>query len=291
VTRATAFAPGRVNLIGEHTDYNGGLSLPFAIREGVTVTVEPGVSIESDLPPGSGLSSSAAVEVALCLALRRATGAPEMDRLEIAKLCSRVENEWLGARTGLLDQIAILFGEPGHAMRIDFGSLDVRQVPLDLGAWTLVVADSGERHSNAAGDYDERRRECAEAATRLGVETLSEADRGAAERLADPLDKRALHVLDENERVDAAIDALADGDLRALGRLLDASHASLRDLYDCSTGAVERTVERLKRAGAAGARMMGGGFGGHVLALFDPGAEPPADARVVTPEAGARVVD
>jgi galactokinase len=314
VTRATAFAPGRVNLIGEHTDYNGGLSLPFAIGEGVTVTVEPGgersddplvqgvvaelgappdveVSIESDLPQGSGLSSSAAVEVALSLALLRASGAPEMDRLELAKLCSRVENEWAGAETGLLDQIASLFGEAGHAMRIDFRSLEVRHVPLDLGGWSLVVADSAEKHSNAASGYNERRRECAEAAARLGIEALSEAERGAAERLPDPLDRRALHVLDENERVDAAIDALAAADLPALGHLLDAGHASLRDLYDSSTDAVERTVERLKRAGAAGARMMGGGFGGHVLALFDPASEVPADARVVTPGPGAHVVD
>jgi galactokinase len=313
VTRATAFAPGRVNLIGEHTDYNGGLSLPFAIREGVRVTVESGggrsddplvqgivaelgappdveVSIESDLPQGSGLSSSAAVEVALCLALLRASGAPEMERLELAKLCSRVENERLGARTGLLDQIASLFGEAGHAMRIDFRTLEVRQVPCDLDGWKLVVADSGEKHSNAASGYNERRRECAEAAERLGVPTLSEADRAAAARLPDPLDRRALHVLDENERVGAAIDALAAADLPALGRLLDAGHASLRDLYDSSTGAVERAVERLKQAGAAGARMMGGGFGGHVLALFAPDAEPPADARTVTPGQGAHVI-
>src|SRR5439155_7144726 len=103
-------------------------------------------------------------------------------------------------------------------------------------------------------------------------------------------DRRALHVLDENERVDAAVAALAAGDLPALGRLLDASHAGLRDLYDASTGAVEATVERLKSFGAAGARMMGGGFGGHVLALFDPGTRPPADARVVAPGPGAHVV-
>ena len=317
MSRVVAFAPGRVNLIGEHTDYNGGLSLAFAIREGVTVSVEPGggdhdddpyvrgtiaelraagvevpdvrVSIESDLPQGSGLSSSAALEVALCLALLGAAGAPEMDRLEIAKLCSRVENDRVGARTGLLDQIASLFGEAGHAMRIDFRSLGVRRLPLDLDGWTLAILDSGEKRSNAAGGYDERRAECAEAASRLGVETLSEADRDAAARLPDPLDRRVLHVLDENGRVDAAMEALARGDLPALGGLLDAGHASLRDLYDASTDAVEDTVARLKAAGAAGARMMGGGFGGHVLALFEPGIELPHDARVVVPGPGARV--
>jgi galactokinase len=313
--RGAAFAPGRVNLIGEHTDYNGGLSLPFAIHEGLTVSIggdtggenpfvrgtvaelrsagvsapDVSVAIESDLPQGSGLSSSAALEVALCLALLQASG-EEMDRLEIAKLCSRVENEWVGAQTGLLDQIASLFGEAGHVMRIDFGSLEVRQVPFDLGDWTLATFDSGEKHSNAAGGYNERRRECADAAARLGVETLRDASREQAVTLPDPLDRRTLHVLDENARVDATVEALAAGDLRALGDLLDAGHASLRDLYDASTDAVEATVGRLKESGAAGARMMGGGFGGHVLGLFDPDVQPPPGGRPVAPGPGARVI-
>jgi galactokinase len=325
VSRVVAFGPGRVNLIGEHTDYNGGLSLPFAIEQGVRVSAEliegdevetpaegartylrgavaelraagvavPGarITIDADLPQGSGMSSSAALEVALCLALLRVSGAGEMDRLELARLCSRVENEWVGAHTGLLDQIASLFGTAEHALRIDFRSLDVREVPLRLGGWTLATVDSGEQHSNAEGGYNERRRECSEAAAQLGVETLSEAARDAAARLPDPLDRRALHVLEENERVDAAVAALGEGDLPALGRLLDASHASLRDLYDASTDAVEETVSRLKSAGAAGARMMGGGFGGHVLALFEPGTPPPSDARPVAPGPGGRVLD
>jgi galactokinase len=331
-----------VNLIGEHTDYNGGLSLPFAIEQGVTVTAEAlegdeveavaldvgeedrfppaeppraggwrayvrGVvaelgaaglpvrgarlTIEGDVPRGSGLSSSAALEVALAIALLGLSGTEaEVDRLELARLCSRVENEWAGAQTGLLDQIASLFGAPGEALRIDFRTLDVRRVPLRLGRWTLATVDSGERHANAAGGYNERRRECSDAAGRLGVDLLSDADRAAAARLPDPLDRRALHVLDENERVDAAVDALAAGDVGALAALLDASHASLRDQYDASTPAVEETVRRLKDGGAAGARMMGGGFGGHVLALFEPGVAPPADARVVEPGPGAGVV-
>src|SRR3954449_1352665 len=191
-----AYAPGRVNLIGEHTDYNGGLSLPFAIAGGVTVSalaggdgvvvdapgaevfargvaaelgVEGGLrlSIASDLPIGAGLSSSAALCVALCLAI-----AGEQDPLEIAKLCSRVENEWVGAQTGLLDQLASLLGRAGHALRIDFRSLEVEPVPLELGDWRLVTVDSGETRELGASGYNERRAECAEAARLLGVETL-----------------------------------------------------------------------------------------------------------------------
>jgi galactokinase len=250
------------------------------------------LTIEGEVPRGAGLSSSAALEVALALALLGLSGADShVDRLELARLCSRVENDWVGAQTGLLDQVASLFGAQDEALRIDFRSLDVRRVPLRLGGWTLVTVASGEQHSHARGGYNERRRECAEAAERLGVELLSDADRSAAARLPDPLDRRALHVLDENDRVEAAVAALADGDFGALAALLDASHTSLRDLYDASTGAVEQTVRRLKQAGAAGARMMGGGFGGHVLALFEPGAQLPADARVVAPSAGARVLE
>jgi galactokinase len=340
-----AFGPGRVNLIGEHTDYNGGLSLPFATELGVTVTAtaEPGAGCEIEahaldlgecdsfdlrdppraegwrafvrgvvaelsaagmpvpaarleiagsVPRGSGLSSSAALEVALCLALLGLSGADERaDRIELARLCSRVENRWVGAQTGLLDQMASLLGAAGEALRIDFSDLSVQHVPLRPAGWTLVTDDSGERHAHAAGGYNERRRECAEAAGRLGVGLLSEASRADAERLPDVLRRRTLHVLDENARVDATVAALERDDLSAVAALLDASHASLRDQYDASTDAVEATVRRLKDAGAAGARMMGGGFGGHVLALFEPGVEPPADAQVVAPGPGARVVE
>ena len=299
-----AFAPGRVNLIGEHTDYNGGLALPFAIDRGVTVTVEPleeprlevdpaaeafargvaaelgvrdgvRVRIESDLPVGAGLSSSAALCVALALALG---GEPE-DRVELAKLCSRVENEWVGAQTGLLDQLAVLLGEEGHALRIDFRDLDVRRVPLELGDWALVTMDSGASHDLATGGYNERRRECAEA-WRL---------REAGEPLPDPLDRRVRHVESENARVEETVAALGEGDLGRVGALLDASHASLRDDYDASVPAVESAVRAMHDAGAAGARMVGGGFGGSVLALFPPGAAPPMPAVAVRPGPAARL--
>jgi galactokinase len=338
--RAVAFGPGRANLIGEHTDYNGGLSLPFAIAEGVTVEAialdgheieahaqdlgevdrfpvrDPGpaegwrafvrgvavelgaaparLTIRGTVPQGSGLSSSAALSVSLALALLALDGRDEgADRLELARLCSRVENEWVGAQTGLLDQIASLCGAENEALRIDFSTLELTHVPLRPGDWRVVLVDSGEPHSNAAaGGYNERRRECAEAVRRLGVESLSVADRAAADALPEPLRRRALHVLDENRRVDEAVAALGEDDMPRLGRLLDGSHASLRDQYDASTGAVEATVRALREdAGAAGARMMGGGFGGHVLALLPPGTPVPAGALEVASGAGARVLE
>jgi galactokinase len=340
-----AFGPGRVNLIGEHTDYNGGLALPFAIDEGVTVTATPiggdqvratardfddetdafalaapprddathgwrafvrgmvaelqaddhrltpvELEISGTLARGSGLSSSAALEVALALALLGAADIAVADdeRQRLARLCSRVENEWVGAQTGLLDQTASLLGRAGTALRIDFRDMSVAEIPLDLGGWRLVTADSGQAHSlDAAEGYNERRAECEEAARRLGIETVSEATPEQAASLPDPLARRVQHVLEENARVDATVTALQDQDLQAVGRLLDASHASLRDLYDASTDKVEATVRRLRDHGAAGARMVGGGFGGHVLALLPPDVAIPDDAYEVTPGPGA----
>ena len=179
----------------------------------------------------------------------RRGGRREPDRLELAKLCSRVENDWVGAETGLLDQLASLLGEEGHALRIDFATLAIEPVPLDLRGWQLVTVDSGAAHDHAASGYNERRAECEAAARELGVEHLSAADPAAAERLSDPGRRRARHVLSENGRVDATVEALRAGDLEAVGRLLDASHASLRDDYEASVPEVEATVERLKAAG------------------------------------------
>jgi galactokinase len=342
VSTIQARGPGRVNLIGEHTDYNDGLALPFAIDRGVTVTAElrdggdvlaraldlgeedtfplaaPGrsegwrafvrgtvaelgaaghelrpatLTIRGDLDQGSGLSSSAALETALSLALLGVAGAPEpADRRDLAKLCSRVENEWVGAETGLLDQLASLCGKPGHAVRIDFATLDIEPVPLELGDWTLVTLDSGAAHSIAASGYNERRAECRAACERLGIATLRDARFEDLERLPDPLADRARHVLEENARVDAMVAALRARDLDEAGRLLDASHASLRDLYAASVPEVERTVEWLKDAGAAGARMVGGGFGGAVLALLPPGVALPGGALTVTPGPPAALI-
>jgi galactokinase len=337
-----AFAPGRVNLIGEHTDYNQGRALPFAIAGGVTVsarraagaTIEaialdldarerfpiaqpprargwrafvsgavaelqrvgvrvPGARLEfsGTVPRGAGLSSSAALEVALCLALTALSDSPPVKPLELAALCSRIENEWVGAETGLLDQIASICGEPERALEIDFRSLEVRRVTLELEGYSLVTLDSGERHSIAQSGYNERRGECRLACEALGIESLREATLEMTGGLAEPLASRARHVVSENERVVKAASALQRGDLPELGRLLDASHASLRDDYAVSTAAVEDTVRRLRDAGALGARIVGGGFGGNVLGLLPPGAPAPEGAVAVRPSAGAHLLE
>jgi galactokinase len=337
--RVQARGPGRVNLIGEHTDYNDGLALPFAIARGVTVTAEPApgdrvtadaldfgerdefalagpqqadgwrgfvrgavgeltaagyalrpcrLEITGDLGQGLGLSSSAAMETALCLALLAVAGEDEpQDRRDLAKLCSRIENDWVGAETGLLDQLASLYGGP---IRIDFATLELEAVPLELGDWSLVTLDSGATHSIAASGYNDRRRECREACEQLGIGSLREARIADLDQLDGTHAARARHVITENARVESTIAALRAGDLAELGRLLDASHASLRDDYEASVPAVERTVAELKAAGAAGARMMGGGFGGAVLALLGPGVVRPGRALVVGPGPPAALV-
>jgi galactokinase len=342
---AVAFAPGRVNLIGEHTDYNDGLALPFAVTLGVRVTgralEQPRIEahapdlgeedvfeladglrrrqpsgdwrafvhgavaelraagvpvggarleITGDVPQGSGLSSSAALEVSLCLALLALSGAEPPERLELARICQRIEHRWVGTQSGLLDQIASLFGRADHAMLIDFRTLGVKLLPLALGEHVLVTLDSGERHDHTASGYNRRRQECTQACAVLGIASLRDARLEDLAGLPDPLGRRARHVVTENARVLATVDALAVGDLAAVGALLDASHASLRDDYEVSTDAVERAVSRLRAAGAVGARLLGGGFGGHVLGLLAPGASPPAGAIPVAPGPGAQIL-
>ena len=339
--RVRAFGPGRVNLIGEHTDYNGGLALPFAVAAGVTVTAtarddgqvearaldlaeDDGFSVDhaerasgwrafvrgtvaevraagyalggatlsitGTIPQGAGLSSSAALEVALSLALIALSGHDPPDAVAVAELCSRVEHDWVGARTGLLDQLASLCGRDGHGVLIDFEAMTMQPVAIELGDHRLFTLDSGERHTIAGSGYNERREQCEEACRRLGVATLRQATPGAVATLPEPLRRRARHVLSENDRVRAAVEAVRNGDMPSLGSLLSASHASLRDDYEVSTPAVEATVTRLLEAGALGARLVGGGFGGNVLGVLPPGARPPHGALQVGPSAGARVL-
>jgi len=346
--RLTAFAPGRVNLIGEHTDYNDGLCLPFAIERGVRVSAEglprgreivahaldlseadrfelgadvaspaPAgwrrfvrgaaaellrdrielhpcrLEIAGDVPRGAGLGSSAALSIALCLALCAVAGAEPPERMALARLCSRIENDWCGAQTGLLDQLASLYGEPRHAVRIDMRGPQVTPVGLDLRGHVLATIDSGVPRSVATSGYNERREECRRAAEELGVRSLRDLGPGhqaAIAVLPEPSGRRVRHVLRENERVDSTVAALGRADLGEVGRLLDCSHASLRDDYEVSVPEVERAVEACKRSGALGARVVGGGFGGSVLALLPPDGIPPEGAVRVEPGPGARLL-
>jgi galactokinase len=358
--RVVAFAPGRVNLIGEHTDYNGGLCLPFAIELGLTVSGTPldrdeievhardlgerdrfplgavervagwrayvrgaaaelaaaghrlrgaRLEIRSELPSGAGLASSAALTIATCLALIALGEDEPADPQALARLCARVESDWAGAETGLLDQLAILRATPGSALRIDAATLSVEPVPLTLDGWSLCVLDSGARHEHAGGSYNERRKECRAACALLGVESLSQASLDDLARLEDPLRRRARHVLSENARVELMVAALrrsnpgrskpglSKASLSKPGlsksyevaRLLDEGHASLRDDYEVSVPAVETAVARLRAAGARGARIVGGGFGGCVLGILPPEEPLPTGALAVRAGPGARV--
>jgi galactokinase len=341
-TTVVAFGPGRVNIIGEHTDYNDGLALAFPITLGVTVRAsavngdevhvravdlgeddafalrEPGpasgwrafargmvselraaghqlpamrLEISGDVPRDAGLSSSAALETSMGLAMLALAGESEPDRGALALVCSRVENVHIGAQTGLLDQLAALLGDEHHALLIDFRTLDAENVPLRLNDWRLATLDSGEARSLAGSGYNQRRAECRRACELLGVRSVRDMDAADVDRLPPPLDRRIQHVLDENERVGQAAAALERGDVHRLGELLTATHRSLRDLYEVSSTGVEGAVSQLMHAGAAGARLMGGGFGGQVLALFAPDLPLPDGVRVVVPGPPARVVE
>ncbi|HJW36812.1 MAG TPA: galactokinase [Actinomycetes bacterium] len=320
-------APGRVNLIGEHTDYNDGFVLPAAIDRLVLVAagrrgggrlrlwslqaeppadlelagIGPGkvggwaaypagvawalgqagvelagtdLVVDGDVPAGSGLSSSAALECATATALADLAGAG-LDRAALAGLARRAENEVVGVPSGVMDQMVSMLGRAGHALFLDTRSLDSEQVPLPLEAegLCLVVIDTRAGHRLVDGAYADRRAACQAAAAVLGVPALRDATPALLERyataLGDPGLRRARHVVTENARVLAAVELLRAGDLDRLGPLLAASHASLRDDYEVSSPELDTAVEAAVAAGAVGARMTGAGFGGSAIALVE----------------------
>jgi galactokinase len=303
-------APGRVNLIGDHTDYNEGFVLPVAIdlecvvratrRDDATVNVRwheaddrsasyvdgvvlaldrrgrPAIGIDAEVastvPVGSGLSSSAALEVALALALCDATGF-ELPQAELALACQEAEQLATGVPCGVMDQLASLAGRAGCALLIDCRSLEVEPIPIPASL-ELVVVHSGLPRTLAGSAYAERRASCERAAGELGLAALRDA---TAEQVAN--DPRARHVVSENARVLRAAAALRAGDSGALGRLLHESHASLRDDFEVSTPELDVLAEALESAGALGARLTGAGFGGCVVALADRGSAGTIAAR------------
>jgi galactokinase len=329
-------APGRINLIGEHTDYNLGFALPIALPERTVVTyvaddtdaitvgsdresgevqialdTTPGdvtgwaayvagviwalrraghrvtggsMSIASDVETGSGLASSAALECAVVGAIAVATGLC-IDPVEQARIAQRAENEYVGAPTGLMDQLAVLFAEPLRALLIDFREITVRPVTFDPGAAkvALLLINSRAQHRHADGEYAARRLACERAAADLRVPSLRDVqDRGLSvlDAVADPVAaRRARHILTDNQRVMDTVAALGDSDFAEVGRILTASHASMRNDFDITTPHIDLIADTAVRAGALGARMTGGGFGGCVIALVPGGrAHAVADA-------------
>lgn len=331
------FAPGRVNLMGEHVDYSDGLVLPMPITQGTAVAwrarpgdeicataldldeaqdrfgfaapepVEPvdwraylrgmtaemnasglpvggaQLAIAGSIPRGSGLSSSASLCVALGRALAAAAGAPEPAPRDIALAAQAAEHRWAGVHCGIMDQMAIAAGTPGSALMLDCRSLATRMVALPTG-WAIMIVQSGVRRGLVDGHYNQRRRDCEAAAEALGVASLRDASvpMVVGARLDETVRRRALHVVNEIARTEAAVAGFGRADLVGVGELMRASHESLRDLFEVSVPAVDSLVDCLNAAigFAGGARMTGGGFGGAVVAVFEASRVAPVTAAV-----------
>ncbi|PRY28387.1 galactokinase [Pseudosporangium ferrugineum] len=319
-------APGRVNLIGEHTDYNDGFVLPFALPQQVVAAAagrdEPGwticsdfaeepvtfgssapgdvegwaayaagvvwaleeagftvpparITLASDVPVGAGVSSSAALESAVLTALAD-LGGLDLPVARRPALAQRAENVYVGAPTGIMDQSASIRCEAGRALFLDCRSLEVEQIPFDLAAESLAVLiiNSNTPHQHVDGEYGARRKSCEEAARILGVPALRDVTADGLEAALGKLDdevmrRRVRHIVTENQRVLDTVALLRSGRIREIGPLMTASHASMRDDFEITVDRVDVAVEAALAAGAYGARMTGGGFGGCVLALID----------------------
>lgn len=309
-----ASAPGRVNLIGEHTDYNGGFVLPCAVDRRVAVAMsrggdcvfsadfddeqsttgskrgswgdyprgvlwslaEGGYQVDGltgayagNVPQGSGLSSSAAIESATALGLDELYGLG-IARKELALVCQRAENAYVGVNSGIMDQYASLLCQAGAALFIDCRTLEATSVPLDLegAGLSLVVCDTRVERNLAATGYNERRAMCELAAEEIGVAELRDATVGDLDQLHGIIKRRARHVITEDLRVLQAVEALGSDDFRTFGQLMYASHVSLRDDYEVSVPQLDLFVETAMASGALGARLTGAGFGGCAIALI-----------------------
>ena len=321
-------APGRVNLIGEHTDYNDGFVLPFALPQrtvaaaaradsgwticsdfapepvtfGDAETAEPGgldgwagyvagviwalrdagydvpparIAFSSDVPVGAGVSSSAALESAALTALIE-LGGIDLPVEKRPALAQRAENVYVGAPTGIMDQSASIRCRDGHALFLDCRSYEVEQIPFDLAAdgLAILVINSNAPHQHVDGEYGARRKSCEEAAHILGVRALRDVSDDGLEQTLRRIDdevirRRARHIVTEDQRVLDTVELLKAGRVREIGPLLTASHASMKHDFEITVDEVDTAVEAALAAGAYGARMTGGGFGGCVLALID----------------------
>jgi galactokinase len=363
-----AFAPGRVNLVGEHTDYNDGFVLPMAIEQGIAAAFAPNaedvlrvhasdigdtteipiaslrglrlsesgwfryvggmaatmiaegvpvggttMALASNLPSGAGLSSSAALELVVGRALTAAAGA-DWDPRRMSVIAQRAEQEFAGVACGIMDQMAVACARAGRALLLDCRSLDTSDVLIPEAA-RIVIVNSGVRRALASSAYNERRAACERAVAAVsrfapGVRALRDVDEAALAQARDAMDdeafRRASHVIAENRRPAQCAEALERGDLESAGRVMLASHASLRDLYDVSCPELDLLVElSMAQPGCHGARLTGAGFGGCTIALVDVeavdnlvhnvardyGARTQYDARVIVarPADGARV--
>ncbi len=319
-------APGRVNLIGEHTDYNDGFVLPMAINRAIWIALRPRVDehvivrsleqpqptdftladiqytnegwseyvkgmafmlqeagfpltgwegvLSSDVPVGSGLSSSAALEMGVGCAFSAVSGF-SFDGVEMARLGQKTENEWVGANTGIMDQMISANGRAGYALLIDCRDLSMHSIPLPQDT-AVVIMDTMTRHSHTESGYNDRRASCERAAAFWGVSHLRDVSyeqfQARAAELDDITRRRARHIITENQRVLDAVQAMKAGDAATLGVLMNASHASLRDDFEVTNDALD-TMAQIAQAqsGCYGARMTGGGFGGCAVALVAVG--------------------
>jgi galactokinase len=328
-------APGRVNLIGEHTDYNDGFVLPMAIDRAIWIALRPrgdghvvahaldldastdfalnalenaddgwaeylkGVTwslqeaghrlrgwegvIVGDVPRGAGLSSSAALELATARAFSAVSRLP-WDPAEMARLCQRAENHWVGVRCGIMDQMVSAAGQAGHALLIDCRSLETEPVPLPPDS-AVIVLDTATRRGLVDSVYNERREQCEAAARFFGVPALRDVSvaqfHARASGLDNPIRRRARHVVTENVRTLQAAETMRSGDSREIGRLMNASHASLRDDFEVSSAELDAMAACARREDTCyGARMTGAGFGGCAVALVQADAAEAFSAQV-----------
>ena len=328
----TFLSPGRVNLIGEHIDYNGGFVFPGALTVGIYAALSlrddnkirmrsknvagevivnldeelvykkeddwgnypkgvmkalkdlghevPGMDIVlySNIPDGAGLSSSAALEVLMAYIILYLENPEQIDRVEVSKLCQKVENEFVGVNCGIMDQFAVAVGKKDHAILLDCASLYYEYAPLNLGDYSLVIMSTNKRRELADSKYNERRAECEKALEIINenktekLENLCQATLEDIESFIkdETIKKRAIHVVTENERVKKSMEALKAGDIKGFGELMTQSHISLENDYEVTGLHLDTLVhEALKIEGCIGARMTGAGFGGCAIALVD----------------------